>query len=110
MPNRLPLVLLAMTLAAPIAQAAICPPLEFAEMEAMGGDELLALRCQYSTDMLDIAADLNKGSVAQGQRLLAIASHCADQLTRMDRILGRKHGIKGTAEEVSKEMVRRCRK
>lgn len=80
-------------------------------MEAMRADELLPIRCQYRDSMIELTGPkLNQGTLAQGHLMLSWAYQCGQQMDRIDRVLGRKYGLKATPEEVSAEIIRRCRK
>jgi hypothetical protein len=87
-----------------------CAKLEFSELEAMQREELLAMRCQYQREMSNPAyyTSTRPGVPAAG---LGIAARCAQEATRMDRILARKYGIQAQgADEVQREVSALCRK
>lgn len=89
------LILLAIGLASTV-QAQVCQRLEFAEMEAMDREDLLALRCEYRRDMLTAPAAGRYGTAA--------ANRCAQELSRMDRILGRKYGLETKGNDLIREL------
>jgi hypothetical protein len=67
---------------------ASCEKLEYAEMDAMPKEDLLRMRCDYHHTM--IAPEMYQA----GSYGLAVTRRCSTEITRMDRILGRKYDLK----------------
>ncbi len=81
------------------ASAQTCAKLEFAELDAMRREELLAMRCQYAREMNNPAYYAARGPG------LTIANRCAQEATRMDRILARKYAVKATDQDAAQREI-----
>lgn len=86
--------------------ALACEKLEFAELDSMKREQLLRMRCEYRDEMfrwVDIAgAQARSGrSVTAAQVDLNRGNRCAQELDRLDRILGRKYAIQGDDKAVA---------
>lgn len=86
------------------AAADLCTRLDYAEMEAMGRTALLAERCEYHRAMLE--ATRAAGSMYG----LSKAEGCANELTRMDRVLAKKYSLKATGDDLIVSVNALCRK
>lgn len=90
--------LLFLALFATAAHAGTCDHLEFAELDAMDKQELLAMRCQYFDDWLTY---LGAGDVRTNRR-------CSDEFERMDRVLGRKLALPPDPKERGSAITHLC--
>jgi hypothetical protein len=82
------------------AQAAICPRLEFAELNLLQKEKLLKIRCEYTKSMVELILVGN----------LSSADLCISEANRMDRIIARKYALKGDEDSVLKQITDLCHK
>lgn len=92
--------------------AAECRAIEFAELESLRADQLLAMRCEYRRQMhesINAAHAAASRSVPAANAGLAQANRCAQELTRLDRILGRRLALPGSDDAISVHINGLCR-
>ncbi len=77
----------------------------------MRPDQLLRMRCEYRESMLawlEIATKSASRSVYAAQSDLATANRCAQEMERLDRLLGRKLPIAGDDATVARTLNATC--
>jgi len=83
------------------AVAEICPKLEFAELDSMPREELLEVHCRHGDAALRLAA-------SNSQQNMRLATKCAEEADRTERILARKYGVKSTGDARTREIDAMC--
>src|SRR4029077_11088108 len=93
---------LCLALLSTLANAAVCPKLEYVELDSLSREELLEMHCQYRADMMHLATG---GPSAVNFNL---ADRCAEEMSRTERIVARKYAIKSTGAQRIKDTNALC--